>query len=93
MQVLASLMLGKTNREIGRELFVAESTVKSHVASIFRKLGVSTRTEAAVVGWETFPMLRGPSEYQSAQTVLGNWNLGPDRGPGPQRHVKSTLTS
>lgn len=28
MQFLASLMLGKTNREIGRELFVAESTVK-----------------------------------------------------------------
>ena len=58
MQVLASLMLGKTNREIGRELFVSESSVKTHVTSIFRKLGVSSRTEAAVVGWETFPMLR-----------------------------------
>jgi len=58
MQVLSSLMLGKTNREIGRELFVAESTVKTYVASIFLKFGVSTRVEAAIVGWETFPMLR-----------------------------------
>ena len=58
MQVLASLMAGKTNREIGRELFIAESTVKAHVTSIFLKLGVSTRVEAAIVGWETFPMLR-----------------------------------
>ena len=58
MQVLASLMLGKTNREIGRELFIAESTVKTYVASIFLKFGVSTRVEAAIVGWETFPMLR-----------------------------------
>lgn len=57
-QVLASLMLGKTNREISRDLFVAESTVKVYVGSIFQKLGVSSRTEAALVGWDTFPMLR-----------------------------------
>jgi hypothetical protein len=35
-----------------------QSTVKSHVISIFGKFGVSTRVEAAIVGWETFPMLR-----------------------------------
>ena len=52
MQVLASLISGKTNPEIGRDLFIAESTVKSYVASIFLKLGVSTRTEAAIVGWD-----------------------------------------
>jgi DNA-binding NarL/FixJ family response regulator len=69
MQVLASLMLGKTNREIGRELFVAESTVKLHMTSIFRKLGVSTRTEAAVVGWETFPMLRVVATHRPLHIV------------------------
>ena len=58
MQVLASLMLGKTNREIGRELSISESTAKTYVASIFVKFGVSTRVEAAIVGWETFPMMR-----------------------------------
>ena len=59
MQVLASLILGKTNREIGRELHLADKTVASYVTSIFRKLGVSNRAEAAIVGMDTFPMLRG----------------------------------
>ena len=61
MQVLASLILGKTNREIGRDLHLAEKTVTSYVTSIFRKLGVSNRAEAAIVGMDTFPMLRGLS--------------------------------
>ena len=58
MQVLASLILGKTNREIGKELHVTESTVKSHLSLIFGKLDVSNRTEAAIVGLEIFPTLR-----------------------------------
>ena len=58
MQVLALLASGRTNREIGEELFIAETTVKSHVISIFGKFGVSTRVEAAIAGWEAFPMLR-----------------------------------
>ena len=58
IQVLASLILGKTNREIGRDLHLAEKTVESYLTSIFRKLGVSNRAEAAIVGMDTFPMLR-----------------------------------
>jgi DNA-binding NarL/FixJ family response regulator len=37
---------GRTNKEIAAELFVAEGTVKAHVASIHRKLGVHSRAEA-----------------------------------------------
>ena len=58
MQVLASLIQGKTNREIGRDLHLAEKTAASYVSSILRKLGVSNRAEAAIVGMDTFPMLR-----------------------------------
>ena len=58
MQVLAALIEGKTNREIATQLSVAESTVKTRVTSILLKFGVSTRLEAAIVGWETYPMLR-----------------------------------
>ena len=58
IQVLASLILGKTNREIGRDLHLAEKTVTSYLTSIFRKLGVSNRAEAAIVGMDAFPMLR-----------------------------------
>ncbi|HEY6223498.1 MAG TPA: LuxR C-terminal-related transcriptional regulator [Gemmatimonadales bacterium] len=48
-EVLSLLVKGKTNRAIAQELYVSEATVKVHVRHILEKLGVSTRTEAAVL--------------------------------------------
>jgi ATP/maltotriose-dependent transcriptional regulator MalT len=48
--VLALVADGLSNREIAHELAISEHTVKFHLASIFGKLGVSTRTEAAQRG-------------------------------------------
>ena len=45
-EVLALLAYGRTNREIARELVVAEPTVRRHVANIYRKLGTRNRAEA-----------------------------------------------
>lgn len=44
--VLNSLIRGRSNKEIGRELGLQEITVKLHVRNIFRKLGVRNRVEA-----------------------------------------------
>jgi DNA-binding NarL/FixJ family response regulator len=46
-QVLAMVVMGFTNVEIATKLYLAESTVKSHLSSSFRKLGVSSRKDAA----------------------------------------------
>jgi len=46
-KVVAGLAEGKTNREIGEELFLAEKTVKNYVSRILEKLGLSRRAEAA----------------------------------------------
>jgi len=46
MEVMRLLGAGKSNREIGSDLFVTEGTVKAHVNSILAKLGVSDRTQA-----------------------------------------------
>jgi DNA-binding NarL/FixJ family response regulator len=47
LQVLRGISRGLSNPDIGRELFIGETTVKSHVARIFDKLGVTDRTAAA----------------------------------------------
>jgi DNA-binding NarL/FixJ family response regulator len=45
-EVLSMLARGKSNKEIGANLFISETTVKSHLRSIFNKLNVISRTEA-----------------------------------------------
>lgn len=48
MEILELLVEGKSNRDISNDLFLSEKTVKAHLAAVFRKLGVSNRTQAAM---------------------------------------------
>ena len=48
-QVLSLVVSGYTNRQIANELFLAESTIKTHLSSAFAKIGASSRAEAAAV--------------------------------------------
>lgn len=52
-EVLRLLATGATNKEMARQLFVAEATVKSHLVHIFTKLGVDNRARAVAVANET----------------------------------------
>jgi len=48
-RVLALIVEGRTNREIAERLVVSRSTVRFHVSSILRKVGASSRAEAAAI--------------------------------------------
>jgi DNA-binding NarL/FixJ family response regulator len=61
-QVLAMVVRGFGNRQIANQLFLAESTVKSHLSTAFQKLGVRSRKEAAA-------LLMDPDE--GLENVLG----------------------
>ena len=49
-EILLRIASGKSNRDIGETLFIAEGTVKFHVNNIFAKLAVNDRTEAVIIG-------------------------------------------
>lgn len=51
-EIAARVAEGKTNADIAAELFISPGTVKTHVASIQRKLGVRNRVGVAVRAWE-----------------------------------------
>ena len=46
LEVLRAVAAGKSNKEIGAQLFISEGTVKTHVESLLKKLGTPTRTSA-----------------------------------------------
>jgi NarL family two-component system response regulator LiaR len=48
MEVLRELASGKSNKEIAAALVIAEKTVRTHVSNILAKLGVASRTQAAL---------------------------------------------
>ncbi|SNT62532.1 regulatory protein, luxR family, partial [Actinomadura meyerae] len=53
---------GLTNRQIGERLYLAEKTVKNHISSIFAKLGMSRRTQAAALAAQLKAASKKPSE-------------------------------
>jgi DNA-binding NarL/FixJ family response regulator len=52
LEVLGLVATGRTNRAIAAELVVSEKTVARHVANIFTKLGVSSRSAATAYAYE-----------------------------------------
>ncbi len=52
LEVVREIARGRTNQEVGAELFISLSTVKSHVSTIQTKLGLRNRVEIAAWAWE-----------------------------------------
>lgn len=52
LDVLAQAARGRSNREIARELFISEATVKTHLGHIYDKLGAADRAAAVAIGYD-----------------------------------------
>jgi DNA-binding CsgD family transcriptional regulator len=74
-QVLPLLVTGRTYRQTGAELHLVGATVRSHLRSIYQKLGVTTRTQAAIRALELGLVTR----------------VGPDRNRGSERRPRARL--
>lgn len=68
MDVLDRLVMGMSNKRISRDLELSEATVKLAVKSIFRKLGVKNRTQAAILARDACgtPLSNGPAHHEEA---------------------------
>jgi DNA-binding NarL/FixJ family response regulator len=51
-EILRLIATGLSNAEIGRELYISETTVKTHVTHIFQKLGLRDRVQAVVLAYQ-----------------------------------------
>ena len=51
-EVLRLIAAGKSNNEIAKTLFIGESTVKTHMSNLLKKLHLDDRTQAAVFAWQ-----------------------------------------
>lgn len=49
IDILKGIVDGKTNKEIGKDLDISDKTVRNHLYNIFKKLGVTDRTQAAIM--------------------------------------------
>ncbi len=58
-EVLRLIAAGKSNAEIAEALVIGESTVKTHIANLLRKLHLDDRTQAAVYAWKQGIVQRG----------------------------------
>jgi DNA-binding NarL/FixJ family response regulator len=60
IEVTRAIATGRSNAEIAAELCISEWTVKTHVASILRKLGLRDRAQVVVAAYESRLIEPGP---------------------------------
>jgi len=90
-EVLVTVANGRTNAEIGNELYISLSTVKTHLASLMIKLGARNRVEIAMWAYETGRIRSCPDpsgrDQSTANVVV---SPGPHQSTSTQSRVRMT---
>jgi two-component system, NarL family, nitrate/nitrite response regulator NarL len=82
LQVIAAIVDGATNKDIGNQIGISEQTVKNHLSHIFDKLGVSNRLELAL-----YAVYHRLLQKSGAGTFAGS-SVSTDERPAPSRRVR-----
>jgi two-component system nitrate/nitrite response regulator NarL len=89
IDILKRLVHGESNKQISRQLIIAETTVKVHVKAILRKVRLRNRTQAAIWGLENLPdQVSTASALQASHRVASEVPLVPRSVPPPAPNAK-----
>jgi len=80
-RILELIGEGLTNRQIGERMFLAEKTVKNYISSLFAKLGIERRTQAAAYAVRVFSEGDGGGDEDATR------GRGSRSGRGDLRHI------
>jgi DNA-binding NarL/FixJ family response regulator len=72
MQILAGIARGLPDKAIGKQLYIAESSVKTHVRRLYHRLGASDRAHAVAIAYDLGLLRHGASGHTTTTTTGGN---------------------
>ncbi len=56
-EIVEEIILGKNNLEIGKKLYISENTVKKHINNLYKKIGITTRSQLMTIYYNNIPSL------------------------------------
>jgi len=93
LEILQLVATGASNKEIANQLFISTNTVKVHLRNIFQKIGVTSRTEAALYALNSRQLSQTESEKIDTSESIDEGEVPPTRAPSTNITATSIIVS